>query len=228
MPDCECHTALFATGNNITFRGDMVRRGLKCNLEALGERPELREFKQDMLEVAAVDRGAYVAAALTIVRAYLAAGSPSVCKPFGSYAAWSRMVRSPLVWLGEPDPTGSIDEIREEDVELTNIREFVGLWVDYELDLGADYTTAQIIEAACPPHTPNNYSPQTFKQFLLRVAAARSAPDTVSPDRLGWWLRGISGRIVSIADANGVTHQYRLIKRQVMHRRRACFQLLEI
>jgi putative DNA primase/helicase len=34
MPDCECHTALFATGNNITFKGDTVRRGLKCNLEA--------------------------------------------------------------------------------------------------------------------------------------------------------------------------------------------------
>ena len=48
MPDCECHTALFATGNNITFRGDMVRRGLKCNLQALDERPELREFQQDL------------------------------------------------------------------------------------------------------------------------------------------------------------------------------------
>jgi putative DNA primase/helicase len=228
MPDCECHTALFATGNNITFKGDMVRRGLKCNLEALDERPELREFQQDTLEVAAVNRGTYVAAALTIVRAYLAAGSPSVCRPFGSYAAWSRMVRSPLVWLGEPDPTGSLDEIREEDVELTNIREFVGLWSDYELDLGVDYTTTQIIEAACPPHTPNNYSPQTFRQFLLRVAAAKGAPDTVSPDRLGWWLRGISGRIVSITDATGAVRKYRLIRGQVMHRRRACFQLLEI
>jgi hypothetical protein len=228
MPDCECHTALFATGNNITFRGDMVRRGLKCNLEALNERPELREFQQDALEVATVNRGMYVAAALTIVRAYFAAGSPSVCKSFGSYAVWSRMVRSPLMWLGEPDPTRSIDEIREEDVELTNIREFVGLWIDYELDLSVDYMTTQIIEAVCPPHTPNNYSPQTFKQFLLRIAATKGAPDTVSPDRLGWWLRGISGRIVSVTDATGVARQYRLTRGQVMHRRRACFQLLEI
>ena len=35
MPECECRTAVFATGNNITFKGDMVRRGLVCNLEAL-------------------------------------------------------------------------------------------------------------------------------------------------------------------------------------------------
>ena len=27
-PDCEVRTAMFATGNNITFKGDMVRRGL--------------------------------------------------------------------------------------------------------------------------------------------------------------------------------------------------------
>src|SRR5262249_13953069 len=44
MPDCECHTALFATGNNITFKKDMLRRGLVCTLEALDERPELRCF----------------------------------------------------------------------------------------------------------------------------------------------------------------------------------------
>jgi putative DNA primase/helicase len=100
MPECECHIAVFATGNNITFKRDMVRRGLVCNLEALTERPELREFQHDALERAAANRGAYVAAVLTIIRAYLAAGAPRVCGPLGSYAAWSIMVRSPLVWWG--------------------------------------------------------------------------------------------------------------------------------
>jgi hypothetical protein len=47
MPACDCHTAVFATGNNIGFKGDMVRRGFVCTLEALDERPELREFKTD-------------------------------------------------------------------------------------------------------------------------------------------------------------------------------------
>src|SRR5262249_33543900 len=79
MPPCECHTAVFATGNNITFKGDMVRRGLVCNLEALDERPELRSFQNDALDIAAANRSTYVAAALTIVRAYLAGGSPKVC-----------------------------------------------------------------------------------------------------------------------------------------------------
>ena len=96
MPECESHTAVFATGNNVAFKGDMVRRGLVCNLETLVERPELREFKKDALDHAANHRAAYVAAVLTIIRAYLAAGAPQVCGPFGSYTAWSRMVRSPL------------------------------------------------------------------------------------------------------------------------------------
>jgi len=39
-PDCEVHTAVYATGNNVTFKGDMIRRGLVCNLEALDERPD--------------------------------------------------------------------------------------------------------------------------------------------------------------------------------------------
>jgi hypothetical protein len=78
MPRCECHTAMFATGNNVSFKGDMVRRGLLCNLETLDERPELRKFQRDALARASADRAKYVAAALTIVRAYFAAGAPSL------------------------------------------------------------------------------------------------------------------------------------------------------
>jgi hypothetical protein len=80
MPECECHTTVFATGNNIGFCGDMVRRGLVCNLEALDERPELRAFKRDAHEVIAAGRGVYIAAALTIVRAYLTARAPQVAR----------------------------------------------------------------------------------------------------------------------------------------------------
>jgi putative DNA primase/helicase len=228
MPSCECHTALFATGNNITFKGDMVRRGLVCKLEALEERPELRSFKCDALEIAAANRGSYVAAALTIVRAYFTTGMPRVCGPLGSYGAWSRMVRSPLVWLGEPDPIKSMDELRDDDYELANIREFFEVWLAYSLDLGKDYTTAQIVEAACPPHTPNNYAPQAFKQLLLRVAAAKDPADAISAERLGWWLRKITGRIVSLSDAGGTTHQYRLSRGRAGAHRRLHFQLVRI
>src|SRR5262249_46112086 len=77
-PDCEVRTAAYGTGNNISFRGDMVRRGLVCNLETLDERPELRKFKRNTLRQAGANRATYVAAALTVMRTYLAAGAPEV------------------------------------------------------------------------------------------------------------------------------------------------------
>src|SRR6516225_5119946 len=227
MPLCECHTAVFATGNNIVFKGDMVRRGLVCNLEALDERPELREFEADALDLVAADRGPYVAAALTIVRAYIAAGSPKVCPSLGSYSAWSDMVRSPLVWLDEPDPVISMEGLRNEDLELANIREFFSLWLEYGLDLDVPYLTATIIEEAIAAPPANYWGPRELKPFLLGVAAAKGDPDKISAWRLGLWLRRISGRIVKLTDAQGTERKYRLMREQA-RTGRACFRLVEL
>jgi hypothetical protein len=227
MPPCECHTAVFATGNNIVFKGDMVRRGLVCNLEALDERPELREFEADALDIVAADRGPYVAAGLTIVRAYIAAGSPKVCPSLGSYSAWSDMVRSPLVWLGEPDPVLSMEGLRNEDVELANIREFFGLWLEYGLDLDTPYLTATIIAEATAAAPANYWGPREFKPFLLGVAAAKGDATKISTERLGHWLRKISGRIVKLTDAQGTERKYRLM-RELDRTSRACFRLVEL
>jgi hypothetical protein len=228
MPPCESHTAVLATGNNVGFKADMVRRGLVCNLEALEERPELREFECDALDVVAADRGAYVAAGLTIVRAYLAAGAPRVCGPLGSYAVWTRLARSPLIWLGEPDPVTCMDASRDEDEELSDIREFFALWLDHGLGLDTPYLTAAIIEEACVAPPPNYYGPQPFKQFLLRVAAVGGSPNAVSPERLGRWLRSISGRIVSLVDAQGTPRKYRLMSKRKLKAARAHFSLEEV
>jgi putative DNA primase/helicase len=194
MPECECHTTVFATGNNINLKGDMVRRGLTCNLDSLSERPELRSFKSNPLHQVTGDRKSYVAAALTIIRAYLAAGSPAVCGSIGSYSGWSVMVRSPLIWLGQPDPVGSMESSREEDPELADIRELFTLWNDY-LDLDQRYPTNRIIEIACQPLSPNDFNRQPLKELLFRVAGDRQ-DSVVSPKRLAWWLRKISGRVV--------------------------------
>jgi putative DNA primase/helicase len=194
--DCECHTAMWATGNNVGFKGDMVRRGLVCDLEARDAKPEMREFKRDAVGLAQADRGKYVAAALTIVRAYLAADAPRVCGPFGSYRDWSRMVRSPLVWLGEPDPVASLEASREEDPVLSNIREFFALW-SIHMRLDYDYTTTRIAEIAVEDRSaPNNFNPPDLENFLLKVAAERGRPGVISSDRLGRWLTSISGRVV--------------------------------
>jgi putative DNA primase/helicase len=194
MPLCEVHTAIFSTGNNVGYAGDMVRRGLTINLEALTERPETREFKRNVVEELRANRARYVAAALTIARAYIEAGAPRACGPLGSYAAWSVMARAPLIWLGEPDPILCMEETREEDPELGHIREFFILWPSY-MRMDTPYTAARITEIACEDTSSNRFSPD-LKAFLLKVASIRGRESEISLERLGWWLRRISGRIV--------------------------------
>jgi Bifunctional DNA primase/polymerase, N-terminal len=217
IPECECHTAVFATGNNITFKGDMVRRGVVCNLEARDERPELRVFKRDALKTAAAHRESYVAAALTVMRAYLAAGAPSVCGPFGSYPEWSTMVRSPLVWLGEPDPVASIDATLIEEPELADLRELFEWWLG-ELKLDEDYLSARLVEIA--HEAPSGFNSNPLKDLLLRIAGDKDGD--ISVKRLGEWLRRNSGRVVRLEG-----RRFWLIRGQV-RTGRACFRLSEV
>jgi putative DNA primase/helicase len=80
--------------------GDMTRRVIVGRLDAGVERPEEREFQTDPVKIVMADRVKYVAAALIVVRAYLAAGQPDKLKSLASYGACSDLVRSSLAWLG--------------------------------------------------------------------------------------------------------------------------------
>src|SRR4029079_3845618 len=114
-------TTLFATGNNIRLVGDMTRRSITSSLDAQLERPEVRRFKADPLKQVLATRGLYVAAVLTIVRAYIMAGQPNRLLPLASFEDWSDKVRSALVWLGEADPIDTIALARAEDPELQDL-----------------------------------------------------------------------------------------------------------
>jgi putative DNA primase/helicase len=217
-PDCDVHTAIYATGNNIALKGDMVRRALVCNLESLDERPELRAFKRNALRTAGSNRPVYVAAALTVMRAYLAAGAPEVCGPFGSYEDWSRMVRSPLVWLDEPDPVASVDNSQAEDPELADLRGLCVWWLG-ELKLGGDYASARLVEIGneCSP----GFNPNPLKELLLRIAGDRDG--NISTKRLGEWLSRNCGRVVRIDG-----RRYWIVKGRDSNTNTATFRLSEV
>ncbi|ACL63348.1 bifunctional DNA primase/polymerase [Methylobacterium nodulans] len=110
---------MFATGNNLVVRGDLVRRTLPCRIDPGVERPELEEYPFDPVERAAAARSELIGAALTILAAHARCGFPGVAllkgSPFGSFEAWSQMVRAALVWLGEPDPCDVMDALRAAD-----------------------------------------------------------------------------------------------------------------
>jgi putative DNA primase/helicase len=74
----------------------MTRRVILGNLGAKVERPEERKFNFDPVQRVMADRGRYITAAMTIVRASLTTGEPSKRPTLASYAAWSDSVRSAL------------------------------------------------------------------------------------------------------------------------------------
>jgi len=199
-PECEWRGVLFATGNNITLVGDITRRGLIANLDPKCERPELRSFSFDPIERVLNDRGAYIAAAITIAHAYIAAGRPHVCKtPLGSYEQWSRTVRSPLVWLGREDPVDSMEEVREEDPERRALHSLVELWRNY-LTLGLSYSASELVfranELANPisKHGEPEQEPQTeLRELLLQQAGTPRGE--ISTKTLGNWLMSVHGRV---------------------------------
>lgn len=100
------NVAWFASGNNLSVRGDTLRRVLFARIEATEENPEEREgFKNpDLIGHILENRGRLVAAALTILRAYHVAGRPTAVKPLGSFEGWSRAVADPVAWITGVDP----------------------------------------------------------------------------------------------------------------------------
>lgn len=110
------NATFLATGNNLTFTGDISTRSILCRLDPLCERPEERIFTKNLYEYIPQNRGILVVAALTILRAYHISGRPKIdILPFGRFEEWSDFIRSTLVWLGQEDPCKSRKEIENTD-----------------------------------------------------------------------------------------------------------------
>lgn len=136
-PAVPVRSLMMASGNNVRVSGDMTRRVLYCRLDAGVERPELRAELRDSGFDARAEmlkrRAELVAAALTILRAYDAAGRP---KPdghvsLGSFEQWDDLIRGAVLWLGAPDPIETQargregDEVRERNVAILGVLERV-------------------------------------------------------------------------------------------------------
>lgn len=207
MTDIEARATLFCTGNNLRIAGDMTRRALLCDLDAKEERPELRTFKTDPVAMVLADRGRYVSAALTICRAYVAAGCPAVVPALGSYGGWSRMVRAPLVWLGCADPAASMERARGDDPELSDVADVIEGWVSAIGD-GVTLSVRDLIERteAINPETGEKLH-RDFRDALRKVALG--VKGEINPSRLGRWLASKKGRIVNgkrIVQATTLAH----------------------
>lgn len=181
-------TLWLATGNKLVFEGDMRSRALLCRIDPKHERPQEREFKEDLKDLFTRHRAELVVAGLTLMRAYFVGGERSSVFRECRFKVWSKFCREPLMWLGFKDPLDSYEFIAEEDPELQEHMQMVGAWKDA---IGVDkaVTAAEAIKSAC----------EFEANLALREALEQIAKDragALSAKRLGAWLRSRDGRIV--------------------------------
>jgi hypothetical protein len=138
------------------------------------------------------NRGIYIAACLTIARAYIAAGRPGRLPPLPSYEGWSDLVRSSLVWLGCTDPVSTMNDIRGADPVRQARASVFTAWRD---EIGADKSyllSSQLAELADERYVDRYDQPlirPTLRAALLAVAAQRKNPGQIDALRLGLWLK---------------------------------------
>ncbi len=186
-------TTMFATGNNLVVVGDLCRRVLIASLDSKLERPELRTFKAEPVKKVLADRGKYIAAALTICRAYMVAGRPDKAKPLASFGDWSDCVRSALMWLGMADPVASMEIARSEDPERAKHRDIMLAW--HAVYGSKAVTLATVIKDAVKPANHFTDSPEhpELHDAVDAVAGWRGPPDVL---KLGNWLRKKKDRVI--------------------------------
>jgi hypothetical protein len=116
--DIPLKTIFSVTGNNLQFRADTARRVLPIRLVSDMENPEERsDFAYpNLLDHVTKNRAQLAVAALTILRAYFAAGCPEVDKTtWGSFESWHRVIRGAVCWLGLADPMATRETAKAQD-----------------------------------------------------------------------------------------------------------------
>jgi putative DNA primase/helicase len=205
-----CGALITATGNNLTLKGDMRRRTVLCRLDPKCEHPEDRQFDFDPCERVQKNRGRYVTATLTVLRAYCVAGRPGEISPFGSFESWSNLVRGALVWCGEPDPKATTEAIRAEDSETNKLRALIDAWRDVVGDRAV--TARELISSEAEPEgslsDPLAGDSEPNRAFREALAAVATDRNHVSVEKLGYYLRSVADRIVA---------GYRIIKAGMHH-----------
>ncbi len=180
---------LFAySGVNLEPRGDTVSRSVLIRLDPAVERPWAKRWEtRDPTEIALERRGELVAAALTVIKAFIAAGCPD--QGLGPYrlAGWNRVIRNAVVWAGYADPLAGMTQLEAGDPENEPCADLMAAWSRV---FGERVVTTSEVVAVCSGANDD------LKQALLVVAGSGRMADAVEPRRLGKFLARYERRVV--------------------------------
>lgn len=180
-------TLFLSSGNNVTPIKDMARRCITINLNPDVEIPVERVFNRpNLITEVLQERGLYVSAALTIIRAWIVFGRPMAeCKSLAGFWDWSELCRQPLLWLGLADPVMSIFATIQEDPDREQLGRFLIAW---HAAFGNTPTMVRdVIKKAAFSANEN------LMEILFDIAGESGR---VNSRRLGRWIKQHLGQIV--------------------------------
>lgn len=134
-----------ATGNNASLDRDFSERWIRVRLDAHTENPSARTFTCSPKFEVETRRPELVAAALTILRGWHAAGCPDLTKRGCRFEQWNRSVRPCVLWLAETlglpfgDPASSLFD-KAADTETSELAELLqAFWALLDTEVLAEH-----------------------------------------------------------------------------------------
>jgi hypothetical protein len=200
------------TANNAVLIGDMPRRVLGIRLEVEQENAEERSGWRhpELLAHVRQHRGELAVAAVTILRAYVCAGKRSQkLPPWGSFAEWSALIRSAVVWAGMEDPAKTRIELRDRaDTEATTLRQLLAGWEELDAD-GNGLTVVEAITLL--DGYPNQYAAarEAMAELFGHTKAKPASTKAIGKRLSGFRRRVANGRRFDFReDRNGTKHWF--------------------
>lgn len=199
IPSMPLLTVWYATGNNIILRGDTARRVLHVKMNCQDENPEERDdFKHPhIVKHTAENRAEYVAAAVTILAGYFAAGRPSQgLKPWGSFEGWSEVVRNAVVWAGLEDPASTRKELAASaDSEGSALAQLLAGWEQID-PFNYGISTTDILRKLDEPISNLGGDPYGIIRNALEEICSNSKGKSFSAKSVGMRLTRMQRRVV--------------------------------
>lgn len=195
IPVLPLYTTWYATGNNVRIKADTIRRIVHVRLDSPDEAPEHRHgFRHtDLLRWVRNHRPQLMTAALSLLAAYIRCGQPDTSlRPFGSFEAWSGLVREAIVWAGMPDPCMTRDRLEETSDESGDVRRmFVAAWREKD-HFGYGLVVADLIADLYRTPKPQGPGDELMRVAIDAITGVR-AGQTPNARMLSYALRSLRG-----------------------------------
>ncbi|TAL45475.1 MAG: hypothetical protein EPN91_02355 [Salinibacterium sp.] len=178
------NATFLATGNNLTFTGDITVRVLLSRLDPQLEHPEERTFTRDIAAYALKHRAELVAAALTTLVAHRS-GCLGVYRPnlknWAGFGEWQAMVAGTIVAYGMPDPADSRREVEDKDSTRSYLGEVMLQWWNVFNDrpvtltdvmkcanISSNEELRQTLLQCAGDHAGREINPRTFTNYVIK------------------------------------------------------------